>query len=131
MQAIKIEKTAISPSLADVIVEMDVRVDYTEGELTELRFIHSQKAIELAKLEFEKKQLVSSLDSQIKPLKNQSVGIVQQLRDGFEIQNKKTCGFKDFQDGTITFYTEEGEFVSKRRLLESEYQTTLKINPSF
>ncbi len=131
MQALKVEKTAISPSLADVIVEMDVRVDYTEGELTELRFIHSQKAIELAKLEFEKKQLVASLDSQIKPIKNQSAGIVHQLRDGFEIQNKKTYGFKDFQDGTITFYTEEGEFVSKRRLLESEYQTTLKINPSF
>ncbi len=134
-------------SNAYCIVKEEVRVDYSEDQLVDLKAsffeLNStkdkreiiQNAIKEAMTkDFDEDAVLSVLgeinvngigNTGIKSLKSEIKALLRKINSGYDIVRKKLFGI-DYQElNLMAFYDEEGQFVYQRGLTPSERQTSI------
>lgn len=92
----------------------------TDEELDEERITFTEVSIELAKLEFEKAEVVADFNRRIKTEKQNAERSLSLLRTGRMEVVENVYQIADFNEGRVGIYNQFGELISDRPMKKSE-----------
>jgi hypothetical protein len=97
----------------------------TEEELAGIREDYVKDAIQLAKLEDEKKALTEAITMQMKPLKVEQAVRLQKMKHRQETLEDDIYEVFDFQQRIAVQYNSKGEWVGTRRMRPEEREPNM------
>ncbi len=104
--------------------------DLTENEITIMKNRQVHIAIELEKLEKQKKEVNAEFAEKIKPLKSEQHKLLQNIDEEILEKEEQLYGFYNQIEGIVKFYDPEGHYVMKREMFPTEKQTTINSEQS-
>lgn len=110
---------------ADSVEETQYFRRMTHQELLDAKEKHTAACIDIANLEEQKKVAMTQFKSELDPLKDEAKGLLSKLQHKGEIVKGKVFKMIDWEEGMVGLYSESGELVSSRPMMESERQTNI------
>jgi hypothetical protein len=118
---------------ADSVTNDDYYATLTPEELDLKNEQFSKNAIELNKIEMEKKDVVAGFKERMKPLETVYGNLLETITIGKEKRTGKLFNIKDLETSMMMTYDENGDLVSSRRLGPEEkvHQSKMFIPAGF
>lgn len=99
---------------------------FTDEEITDMKTYLSIQAIEMEKLDSEKRTFMDEWKERYKPTKEEFKRLVKGVHSGQEEQRGTLYGHDDQQGGMMIFYNEHGIEVYSRSLRPEELQMSIQ-----
>jgi hypothetical protein len=110
---------------ADQIIEKDYVMPISDEEISQTKDKVVENAIQLSKLEQEKKEAIAGFKSLIKPIKEENSILLGELKYKVKDYFGKVFVMVDQQEALVGEYTQRGELISTRPIRPSERQMTI------
>lgn len=102
-----------------------VRIPFMQGEIEQFKNRLAEASASNFEIEFEKKKVTSKFDEQLKPLRKEISECSKALSDKTYESEETLFGLANYEDGTMDFYNDKGEFINSRPLRASEGQASI------
>lgn len=114
---------------ADSCEEMDYTRKLTPDEMLDIKELHSVTAVQLKKVEDQKKEAVDKFKLTLKPLQVLEEELITKLTNKAEfIRNGTVYKFIDLKAQRVGFYNPQGDLVTERPLNAEERQMNIMGN---
>jgi len=108
------------------IEKQNVKMMFSEEELSEMKSNLSDISIEENELKDELKEISKDLKDKIKFKRENIKGLLKYLKDKHKLENQEVYLIDDQENGLMITYNQDGDVVESRKLRQSERQTRIK-----
>lgn len=108
------------------VEKQNVKVMFSEEELSEMKSNLSEISIEENELKEELKDISKDLKDKIKSKRENIKGLLKYLKDKYILQNQEVYLIDDQENGLMLTYNQEGMIIESRKLRANERQTRIK-----
>jgi len=108
------------------IEKQNVKVMFSEEELSEMKSNLSDISIEENELKDELKEISKDLKDKIKFKRENIKGLLKYLKDKHRLENQEVYLIDDQDNGLMITYNQDGDVIESRKLRQSEKQTRIK-----
>jgi len=109
----------------DEVVEKGYSKRFTPEQISTMKDLLSENAIQINDIEEEKKAVTETFSAQLKPLKKEKQSILMKIKNKAEFVNEQCYKFIDQQEKLTLFYNQDGDLIDFRPCNPDELQGTI------
>lgn len=121
-----IQRVALLRANADEVVHMEYAKRLSVDQINEIKEKLVELNVHLARIEGEKKEYMTSIRAELKPMKAEVTAMINALNSQTELVTEEVYKIVDQEEGMVGFYNAEGDLVQSRKILPAERQLKLK-----